>query len=267
MSFFKDFKEDLLQAADELISNGEKDTVESMEVPEEAAGEDDEITAAVEDNTVVMDEEGTSEAAAAIENIVEETVVEETVVEEEKKVEDKKMEEKIEVNTEPIEESEKSTEVTTISKGVHLEGNLRAEGSVSLLGSVVGDLECDGKLIIDGTIKGNAKAAEIYANGARVEGDIKSEGSLKVGSGSVIIGNVVASSAVIGGAIKGDIDVNGPVIIDSTAVVYGNIKSRSVQLNNGAVLEGHVSQCYAGVDVKALFEEKASKKDDKASKK
>lgn len=262
MSFFKDFKEDLLQAADELISNGEKDTVESMEVPEEAAGEDDEITAAVEDNTVVMDEEDTSEAAATIENIVEETVVEE-----EKKVEDKKMEEKIEVNTEPIEESEKSTEVTTISKGVHLEGNLRAEGSVSLLGSVVGDLECDGKLIIDGTIKGNAKAAEIYANGARVEGDIKSEGSLKVGSGSVIIGNVVASSAVIGGAIKGDIDVNGPVIIDSTAVVYGNIKSRSVQLNNGAVLEGHVSQCYAGVDVKALFEEKASKKDDKASKK
>lgn len=257
MSFFKDFKEDLLQAADELISNGEKDTVESMEVPEEAAGEDDEITAAVEDNTAVMDEEDISEAAAAIENIVEE----------EKKVEDKKMEEKIEVNTEPVDESEKSTEVTTISKGVHLEGNLRAEGSVSLLGSVVGDLECDGKLIIDGTIKGNAKAAEIYANGARVEGDIKSEGSLKVGSGSVIIGNVVASSAVIGGAIKGDIDVKGPVIIDSTAVVYGNIKSHSVQLNSGAVLEGHVSQCYAGVDVKALFEEKASKKDDKASKK
>lgn len=262
MSFFKDFKEDLLQAADELISNGEKDTVESMEVPEAAAGEDDEITAAVEDNTAVMDEEDISETAEAIENIVEEIVVEE-----EKKVEDKKMEEKIEVNTEAVAESEKSTEVTTISKGVHLEGNLRAEGSVSLLGSVVGDLECDGKLIIDGTIKGNAKAAEIYANGARVEGDIKSEGSLKVGSGSVIIGNIVASSAVIGGAIKGDIDVKGPVIIDSTAVVYGNIKSRSVQLNNGAVLEGHVSQCYAGVDVKALFEEKASKKEDKASKK
>ena len=60
-------------------------------------------------------------------------------------------------------------------------------------------------------------------------------------------------------AIKGDIDVNGPVIIDSTAVVFGNIKSRSVQLNNGAVLEGFVSQCYAGVDVKALFEEKAAK--------
>lgn len=251
MSFFKDFKEDLLQAADELISNGEKDTVESMEIPE-AVNEDDEITAAVEENTVAMDEKDISETV--------ENNVEEIIAEEEKKAEYKTMEEKTEVNMEMAEENEKSTEVTTISKGVHLEGNLRAEGSVSLLGSVVGDLECAGKLVIDGTIKGNAKAAEIYANGARVEGDIRSEGSLKVGSGSVIIGNVVASSAVIGGAIKGDIDVKGPVIVDSTAVVYGNIKSRSVQLNNGAVIEGHVSQCYAGVDVKALFEEKASRK-------
>ena len=248
MSFFKDFKEDLLQAADELISSEEKDTVESMEVLE-VENDEEEIEVADED-TSVMDEE---EVTEAIEDTVEE-VVEEIIVKEENK-----MEEKIEVNVEVAEESEKSAEVTTISKGVHLEGNLRAEGSVNLLGSVVGDLECDGKLVIDGTIKGNAKAAEIYANGARVEGDIMSAGSLKVGSGSVIIGNVVASSAVIGGAIKGDIDVKGPVIVDSTAVVYGNIKSRSVQLNNGAVLEGHVSQCYAGVDVKALFEEKASK--------
>lgn len=257
MSFFKDFKEDLLQAADELISNGEKDIVEGMEVPE-AVNEDDEIAAAVEENTAAMDEQKASETAA-------EDTAEAIIAKEDDKEEEKMMEEKLEVNMESFEENEKSSEVTTISKGVHLEGNLRAEGSVSLLGSVVGDLECDGKLVIDGTIKGNAKAAEIYANGARVEGDIKSEGSLKVGSGSVIIGNVVAASAVIGGAIKGDIDVKGPVIVDSTAVVYGNIKSRSVQLNNGAVLEGHVSQCYAGVDVKALFEEKASKKEDKAS--
>ncbi len=256
MSFFKDFKEDLLQAADELISSEEKDTVESMEVLE--VENDEEEIAIADENTSVMDEE---EVAEAIEDAAEE-VIEEIIVKEEKT-----MEEKIEVNMEVAEDIEKSTEVTTISKGVHLEGNLRAEGSVNLLGSVVGDLECDGKLVIDGTIKGNAKAAEIYANGARVEGDIISDGSLKVGNGSVIIGNIVAASAVIGGAIKGDIDVKGPVIVDSTAVVYGNIKSRSVQLNSGAVLEGHVSQCYAGVDVKALFEEKASKKEDKASKK
>ena len=68
-------------------------------------------------------------------------------------------------------------------------------------------------------------------------------------------GNVFATSAVIGGAIKGDIDVNGPVIVDSTAIVKGNIKSKSVQINNGAVIDGFCSQAYAEIDYKSLFED------------
>ena len=78
---------------------------------------------------------------------------------------------------------------------------------------------------------------------------------VKIGLGSVIIGNITASSAVIAGAIKGDIDVQGPVVVDTSAVVMGNIKSRSVQINNGAVIEGFCSQCYADIDVESLFGE------------
>ena len=78
-------------------------------------------------------------------------------------------------------------------------------------------------------------------------------GTAKVGVGSVIIGNISATSAVIAGAVKGDIDVQGPVVVDTSAVVMGNIKSRSVQINNGAVIEGFCSQCYADVDVEGLF--------------
>jgi len=235
MSFFKDFKEDLLQAADELIFREDtKYTVESTKMLEL---ENDGEVLKTDEEAVVFFEAERAEEVQEDESIGE---YQKIIVAKERKTESE----------------DKSMEVTTISKGVHLEGNFRAEGSVNLLGSVVGDLECDGKLVINGIIKGNAKAAEVYANSARVEGDIVSGGSIKVGNGSVIIGNIVASSAVIGGAIKGDIDVKGPVIVDSTAVVYGNIKSRSVQLNNGAVLEGYVSQCYADVDVKVLFEER-----------
>lgn len=69
----------------------------------------------------------------------------------------------------------------------------------------------------------------------------------------MVIGNISATSAVIAGAIKGDIDVQGPVVVDTSAVVMGNIKSRSVQINNGAVIEGFCSQCYAEVDMDTLF--------------
>ena len=50
--------------------------------------------------------------------------------------------------------------------------------------------------------------------------------------------------------------MQGPVVVDTSAVVMGNIKSRSVQINNGAVIEGFCSQCYADVDVQSLFNAK-----------
>ena len=56
----------------------------------------------------------------------------------------------------------------------------------------------------------------------------------------------------IDGTTKGE-TVNIPVVVDASAVVMGNIKSRSVQINNGAVIEGFCSQCYADVDVQGLF--------------
>jgi len=78
---------------------------------------------------------------------------------------------------------------------------------------------------------------------------------VKIGSSSVIIGNITASSAVIAGAVKGDIDVRGPVILDTSAIVMGNIKSKSVQINNGAVIEGLCSQSYADVNPVNFFED------------
>ena len=91
-----------------------------------------------------------------------------------------------------------------------------------------------------GNINGNSSAAEIYAESAQINGEVKSKGSVKIGQSSVVIGNIFATSAVIAGAVKGDIDVHGPVILDTSAIVMGNIKSKSVQINNGAVSYTHL---------------------------
>ena len=111
-------------------------------------------------------------------------------------------------------------------------------------------------MTVTGVIKGNSQSAEFFADAAKIEGEISTTGTVKIGLGSVVIGNIAATSAVIAGAIKGDIDVHGPVVVDTSAVVMGNIKSRSVKINNGAVIEGFCSRCYADVDVESLFEAK-----------
>ncbi len=145
-------------------------------------------------------------------------------------------------------------ETSVITAGTVLTGDLASDGSFDIQGTINGNISCNGKLVITGTVNGNSAASEIFADVAKIEGEVTSTGTVKVGAGSVIIGNIAASSAVIAGAVKGDIDVQGPVVVDTSAVIMGNIKSRSVQINNGAVIEGFCSQCYADVDVQGLFD-------------
>ena len=151
-------------------------------------------------------------------------------------------------------------ETAVVTEGMTITGDIVSEGSMELIGTVNGNLDILGKLNITGTIQGDSKAAEIFAEGAKITGEVNSQGSVKIGQSSVVIGNIAASSAVIAGAVKGDIDVHGPVILDTTAIVMGNIKSKSVQINNGAVIEGLCSQCYADVNPTSFFEEFKKKK-------
>ena len=145
-------------------------------------------------------------------------------------------------------------EVTVITKGTTIDGNISSDGSLDIMGNITGDVECLGKLSITGKIVGNSTAAEVYINTERLEGSVNSEGSVKVGLGTVIVGDIVATSGVIAGAVKGEIDINGPIVIDSTAIIKGNIKAKSVQINNGAVIEGFCSLSYSDIDVDNVFE-------------
>lgn len=147
-------------------------------------------------------------------------------------------------------------EVTVITKGTTINGGISSDGSLEIMGTITGDVDCLGKLSVYGQISGNVTAADVIVKTKRLEGNIESEGSVEVAVGTVIIGDIIGTSASISGAVKGNIDVNGPVTIDSTAIVRGSIKAKSIQVNNGAVVDGYCSLNYAGVDLDDFFEEK-----------
>ena len=146
-------------------------------------------------------------------------------------------------------------ETAVITAGMKVHGDITSSGSLEVIGMIEGNIDVLGKLNITGAVNGDSRATEIFADGARITGEVCSDGSVKIGQSSVIIGNITATSAVIAGAVKGDIDVHGPVILDTSAIVMGNIKSKSVQINNGAVIEGMCSQCYAEVSPTNFFSE------------
>ena len=216
MGFFSDLKEDLNQAVNEMMPEQE----ESEAVSEEAKEDIQEDIKDILDNI---------ETAAA---------EEEKVEKEEKKV-----------------PSKASDEVAIVTSGMKVLGNVESDGSLDLYGNITGNVSVSGKLNVFGCVEGDSKASEIYCEKAKITGELSSTGSIKIGKESVVIGNLFAASAVIAGAVKGDIDVKGPVILDASAIVMGNIKSKSVQINNGAVIEGICSQCYADVSPSSFFEE------------
>ncbi len=145
-------------------------------------------------------------------------------------------------------------ENAVITAGMLINGDVTTSGSLDVIGKINGNVTAYGKLNVTGTLDGNLTAAEIYAENARITGEVRSQGAAKIGQSTVIIGNIYATSAVVAGAVKGDIDVHGPVVLDTTAIVMGNIKSQSVQINNGAVVEGMCSQVYAEVNPQAFFD-------------
>ena len=124
--------------------------------------------------------------------------------------------------------------VTVITENTTITGSISSDGSLEVRGTITGDIDCQGKVYINGIVSGGVSAAEIYVNTPKLNGGLLSEGTVKIGVGTVVLGDVSGSSAYIAGAVRGNIDIDGPVVIESTAILKGNIKAKSININPGA---------------------------------
>ena len=255
--------ENVVNAAPEVEEEQEKEETESAVVEPEAIQPEvtetqkevsEEISESIDGFETAKEEteeeSDVKETLSAIEAIgkahIEDTIAQENIEEESRNDGG--------YDTMDFEQMTATDETAVITEGMVITGDMKTTGSLDLIGKVTGNVEALGKLNVTGEIDGDSKAAEIYAENARITGEVRSNGSVKIGQSTVIVGNIYATSAVIAGAVKGDIDVHGPVILDTTAIVMGNIKSQSVQINNGAVIEGMCSQSYAEVNPAEFFE-------------
>lgn len=98
-----------------------------------------------------------------------------------------------------------------------------SQESKSTVGSgmtIVGKIAAEGDLVIFG----------------RIEGEIRA-GSLLIGNGAQVEGDVVAQELTISGRVKGTIHA-GNVKLHGSAVVEGDIFHRSLSIDQNAVFEG-----------------------------
>ena len=242
MSFFKDLKEDVGVMGDfENDDNQMVDTSDDFDEfnlsEEDALGVDDDMIEKMQDEDSLNLE---NEEVAAEDNVYSEPEYQETAYVEESEPETTDEEETfpatennlytgdigadtVTVESHPGEIAESDGSTTVISKGTVIQGSIVSDGSLDVYGTVNGDISCLGK------------------------------GCVKIAAGTVVIGDIAASSCVVAGAVKGNLDVNGPVVVDSTAVIKGNISSKGIQINSGAVIDGFCALPYASVDIDSFF--------------
>ena len=212
MGFFSDLKEDLSHAVNELVPEDEKIRTgeETAQQPSGSLGkmlkniddgrlpEGEDVKAAeakqpdsaadrVRPETAHSEEDMEKLLATMLEESPD-SKPQEDITKETADEESKGAEEKMEFENSRV----AADETSVITEGMTITGDIMTQGSIDVVGTVNGNIDALGKLNITGHVNGNSKAAEIYAESAKINGEIVSEGAVKIGASSVIIGNISA---------------------------------------------------------------------------
>ncbi len=129
---------------------------------------------------------------------------------------------------------------TVINEDSVVEGNVRCQGKLTVLGTVHGDVVCDYELVIEGEICGNIKAKDVEINHAVIQGDIEADQECTISSGSKIIGNIKTDRGTVDGEIQGRIEA-AALHVQKNAVLSGDLKVEMLSVLQGAKINGNIA--------------------------
>lgn len=90
----------------------------------------------------------------------------------------------------------------------------------------------------DMVVDGDIHAKEAVRVEGTVNGDVETEGALIISSSGKVKGNAKGSSIIIGGSLEGDLTSGGRTEVASTGKVIGNIRTKSLVVDENAVFQG-----------------------------
>lgn len=91
--------------------------------------------------------------------------------------------------------------------------------------------EFEGKLTFEGTVRINGKFS----------GEVFSEGTLVIGEGALVDGNIDVGSVLIHGEVSGSIKASDRIEMHAPAVVQCDISAQTLVIDEGVVYEGSCS--------------------------
>ena len=110
----------------------------------------------------------------------------------------------------------------------------------------------------------NGPAETVVGPSVKIQGDLNSEGNIKIEGqvsgkvktsqsvfiipGAKIAADILAENAIVGGEILGNLKISGHLILQSTAKISGDINCAILRVEDGAQFTGKCSMGQNGAD-------------------
>src|SRR5262245_61219025 len=90
----------------------------------------------------------------------------------------------------------------------------------------------------DVEIKGNLRFAGELTFDGKLDGEIQTDGTLHLGDGAIVNGNITAQSVVVRGKINGNITAREKIDIKSKTELFGDIRAAKLAIEEGVTFVG-----------------------------
>jgi cytoskeletal protein CcmA (bactofilin family) len=129
---------------------------------------------------------------------------------------------------------------TYFAPGTSMEGTLRSDSDVEIVGDFKGEIASDGKVTIHSNTQSSIAAAELVLVDCTLTGDAMVSGDVSINESSSVSGNVRAANIVCSGIVKGNLNVQGNITLTENAQVIGDIKTGTLAMSRGAKVSGKI---------------------------
>lgn len=93
-------------------------------------------------------------------------------------------------------------------------------------------------LTSDVEIKGNLKFSGELTFEGKLDGEITTDGTLNLGDGAVVNGNINATNVVVRGKINGNVTAKEKIDIKSKTELFGDIRASKLAIEEGVTFVG-----------------------------
>jgi len=132
-------------------------------------------------------------------------------------------------------------EEAVIPADMVISGNISTKSNMRIMGSIIGDIECEGDILLHGSVQGNVTTGNLTIQCGSLKGDANVKNDLIIEMESVQIGNVIAQNIYSNAKIEGQLNAAGTVELKEDALVQGDIVAGDISIKSGAKIKGMVT--------------------------